>query len=423
MNTSIPEVRQEIKSKDEVAVSDAPCIDSVSPHDLPKFPKEAYIGVLAEFAELYSRHYESPKAFFYVDAITVVGSAISGLVTADFPELDPYTRLHVLKIGPSGTSKKSTSNRIARKFVTKAIVSDAEAIWGKDADGEGLKIISGAGSGEGVALALTQHKRVLLYFNEFDRFLKKASPDASILAPIITELFDDTEYSNILREHSIELEGAHLGFASNMPLEQFESSDGVNKLRDIGMWNRLLLVVGDRTQKCSTIVPPDDAAIKRVLDKLAVLFSRLVGKPRVLQLTDEAKQLWRTLEEVTGTDENATRLDAIGMRLLAILAFTSGKSEIDGETVRAVFAFLKYQRKLRELFRPPEGETPAAKMEEKIIAQLRRQEGCLKDRDLQRLVNAHRAGLKVYKDALGVLRDDSQIAHDDGKKQWCLKSA
>src|SRR6266566_3753157 len=182
---------------------------------------------------------------------------------------------------------------------------------------------------------------------------------------------------------------------SNMPLEQFESAEGLTKLQDIGAWNRTLLAVGDRRHKCSTIVPPDDNAVQRVLDQLAARFSQLVGKPRVLPLTDEAKRLWGTLEEVTGTDENATRLDAIGMRLLAILAFTSGKSEIDVETVRAVFAFLKYQRKLRELFRPPEGETPAAKMEEAIRNQLARR-GPLSDRDLRRYANANRVGVDIY---------------------------
>ena len=129
--------------------------------------------------------------------------------------------LHVLKIGPSGTSKKSTSFRIARKFVTKAIVAADEEMWGKDAAGEGLKIIAGAGSGEGVATALSLHKRVLLNYDEFSRYLKKAGAEGSILSSIVTELFDSTEYSNIIRDNAIELDGVHLGFASNMPLEQF----------------------------------------------------------------------------------------------------------------------------------------------------------------------------------------------------------
>src|SRR2546429_1950878 len=197
---SIPNNQQEINQN----VVMSPCTDIVSPeHSFPEFPKEAYIGVLAEFAELYSRHYESPKEFFYIDAITVAGTAISGLVSADFPELDPYTRLHVLKIGPSGTSKKSTSFRIARKFVTKAIVAADEEMWGKDAAGEGLKIIAGAGSGEGVATALSLHKRVLLNYDEFSRYLKKAGAEGSILSSIVTDLFDSPEYLNIIRVNAI----------------------------------------------------------------------------------------------------------------------------------------------------------------------------------------------------------------------------
>src|SRR5712692_7075567 len=74
-----------------VVTSSPSCTDIVSPeHNFPEFPKEAYIGVLADFAELYSRHYESPKEFFYFDAIVVTATALSGRVRADFGDLEPY---------------------------------------------------------------------------------------------------------------------------------------------------------------------------------------------------------------------------------------------------------------------------------------------------------------------------------------------
>src|SRR5690242_13473828 len=76
-----------------------------SAHQFPQFPEEAYLGVLADYAELMSQYYESPKEFIYFSALLLVGTAISGRVRADFGSLATQPRLYGVKIGPVGTSK------------------------------------------------------------------------------------------------------------------------------------------------------------------------------------------------------------------------------------------------------------------------------------------------------------------------------
>src|SRR5580704_6553198 len=65
-----------------------------STHQFPEFPEESYIGVLAEYAELVSQYYESPKEFIYFSALLQVGIALSGRVRAEFGSLATQPRLY-----------------------------------------------------------------------------------------------------------------------------------------------------------------------------------------------------------------------------------------------------------------------------------------------------------------------------------------
>src|SRR5215471_17833135 len=85
-----------------------------------RFPDSGYVGVAAEFASLYSDRYESPKEFLYVDALALIGANLSGRVRADF-DLPVQPRLYVLKVAQSAWRRKSTSTRLAERFVQSAL--------------------------------------------------------------------------------------------------------------------------------------------------------------------------------------------------------------------------------------------------------------------------------------------------------------
>lgn len=407
-----------------VRQADSSCSDLSTPeHSFPDFPKEAYTGVLADFADLYGNHYESPKEFFFFDAVVVAAIVLSGRVRADFGDLEPHTRLYGFKIGPSGTSKKSSSFKMAKKFVTNGVSQatgdDVFAANDQAAQDEALRVLSGAGSGEGLAAALTRNRRVLLYFDEFERFLKKAGADSSILGMIVNELFESLEFSNVTRDRDTHLSDAHLGFATNMSLEQFESVSGVNQLVEIGLWNRTMFIVGNRRQKCPTISPPDKARVGELTTKLANVLSPYLSAraEMILPLTAEAKALWATIDDVIGNDEDTTRLDTIGMRVMTVLAVTSGKKEIDADIVRATFALLRYQKIIRQRYKPSQAETNDAKIEAAILKQLGRR-GPLSDRDLERYTNASRYGTPAFKKVRDAIETDGKIRRRKADKLW-----
>jgi len=76
----------------------------------PVFPRTGYLGVANDFADLYAQHYEPPKEFFYMDALALIGAAISGRVRVDIG-LPCQPRLYICKIARSAWDRKSTSTR------------------------------------------------------------------------------------------------------------------------------------------------------------------------------------------------------------------------------------------------------------------------------------------------------------------------
>jgi hypothetical protein len=136
-----------------------------SAHQFPEFPEEAYVGVLADYAELMSQYYESPKEFIYFSTILQVGIALCGRVRADFGSLATQPRLYGLKIAPAGTGKKSTADSLAGQFIARALSSAAKTEEDEffptvvDQSSQWMFVLPGAGSGEGVLTALEANKR------------------------------------------------------------------------------------------------------------------------------------------------------------------------------------------------------------------------------------------------------------------------
>ena len=133
-----------------------PSITSESPDKIPAwsstrivFPETGYLGVAAKFAQAYSEQYESPKEFFYVDCLALIGAQISGRVRADF-DLPCQPRLYLLKVAMSAWRRKSTSTQFADKFVRSALeILGPEQLLPDD----WAKVVYGVGSAEGLAAA------------------------------------------------------------------------------------------------------------------------------------------------------------------------------------------------------------------------------------------------------------------------------
>jgi hypothetical protein len=397
-----------------------------SPHvpfnSVPKlvFPISGYVGVVGEFAELYSHHYEAPKEFLYFDLLALLGTLVSGRARVDVGHVSSQPRLYLLKIAPSGIARKSTSHKIARRFLERALEKLPKFAPGFE-DTAPFKIVDGVGSGEGIAKALSKNNRILVHFDEFRRFEQKAGIQGSALLQIVNELFDSNVYGNWTKNSAVDLEDAHLGIVANTTEESFRNMLNGGEMWDIGLFNRLFLLPGATTARIALPEEPSPEIVNPLVQRMAAHLMKIPGLQGVadnnaqasdelkIRLTEGARRLWVAwYENNLRIGEETTRLDNIGLRLVALFAISLGTIEVDEKLVETVLEVVKYQEQVRAHFKPLKGETPEARMEESVLVQLQKR-GALTKSELRQFTNANRVGSTIYNKALQNLSDSGRV--------------
>jgi hypothetical protein len=396
-----------------------------SPSNLgfPPFPDGAYVGVLGEVSKILAEYTEAPREFIYARLLVEVGLILSDRLVTDFGLITTAPRINLMKIGPFGTSKKSTADRLAHDSIKDALAYATEKMSNAvstPTDFEWMQVIPGAGSAEGIEKVLANHSRVLVSYDEFGKFRAKGSIEGSTLTYMFTELFESTDYSNVTKSNSQVLKNVFLGLSVNCPLEEFDNLPG--DMSDGGLLSRFLFVVADRRHR---IAKPDDHTeeLRPLSERLGDYFTKLdlkATKARRLSMTPEAKALWGRLDEVIEASEHTNRLDTIGQRLTTIFAFGAGKNVVDAEIVEAVFALLKYQKAIRELLRPNYGETRQARAEAAVIRYVQRQHSAgrveLSQSDIRRGTRIDRTyGMDGMRSALQSLVTNNALRFDGNK--------
>jgi hypothetical protein len=133
-----------------------------------RFPYEVMDGFAGEFAKTYSGYLESPREFFYMAALTCLGSFISNSVSIA-SEVNQQPRLYTLLLGESADDRKSTAIKKTIKFF-----QDTFNDFG---------VCHGVGSAEGLQKRLKDYPFLLLYLDEFKQFTSKCKIDSSVLLP------------------------------------------------------------------------------------------------------------------------------------------------------------------------------------------------------------------------------------------------
>lgn len=97
------------------------------------------------------------------------------------------------------------------------------------------------------------------------------------------------------------------------------------------------------------------------------------------------------------------------MRVALHLAWLRGHANILESDVDAGIQVADFQAKMRDFYRPAEGETREAQWEARIMKAMR-QKRSITYRDLQKTVGASRAGTAVWERAIAGLKRDGRIA-------------
>ena len=277
-------------------------------------------------------------------------------------------------------------------------------------------VVYGVGSAEGLARELERgfNSHLVLAFDELRALIDKSGVKGSTLMPMVTSLFEGNSWQNSVKSErqSVFIENAHLsviGCCTRDTYEHIWKRDAIA----IGLPNRLFIVNAD--QKPKVAIPPK--ADETRLEEIAARIERQLAKlPMQLSFSDGGRSKWEAWYVNLPASEHCRRLDTIGFRLLALMALTMDKEQIDAEVVRVVTSILDYEFTMRVLTDPVDADGTIARLEEKIRRNLKAK-GPLTRRDLRRATHADRDGIWAFNQALDNLAKCKDIVAKDKRYQ------
>lgn len=384
---------------------------NVAKNNTLDFPSEALVGSLGEFAKVMAQGTEVPEEFYFAAGLTFVGAVAAGTLKVG-AALDLEPRLYTLLLGESADVKKSTALRRTAAFLGELWAARQPVLLISRGTRSPTPLINwGTGSAEGLARKLNESPAgVVLAYDEMQSFVEKTKVQASVLLPMVASLFEQTAWDNATKaKSSVSLRDAHLSIVGCCTIDTY-SGMWTPEAIAIGFPNRLFVVSADRKRKVAWPEPPDAAALDCVRAHIQRQIDRL---PITLDINPDAKAEWERWYESLPGSVHAKRLDTIGFRLLALLAFTNDKYRIDLETVKSVTALLRYEMQLRVMTDPVDADNRIAHLEQRI-RQVLRVKGPLKKRVLRNYTNANRYGLWAFQMAIDNLRKAGDIAYRGG---------
>jgi hypothetical protein len=380
------------------------------------FPDEVYTGAAGYFADVYSDYLEAPKQFLFMGYLTALGAVLSRSVRLN-SLLDTQPRLFTLLVGESAADRKSTTLNIISKHF-KSVVDGFSSCWGIGS-AEGLRnVLNKAAGDDFCVLEQSKPSGTLLIFDEFKSFVSKCQIQTSVLLPCVNSLFESNLYETHTKNKSVTIENAYLSLLAASTLETYERIY-TDAFIDIGFPNRVFLVIGTAARRFSIPkkIPENE---NEILTANLVSVLRHVGHSIELDITSEAAAAYHKWYMNLPKSVFARRLDTYSLRLMQLLAVNDLKSEIDTETVNQATALCNWQLETREYFSPIDADTKIAEMEEKIRRALRKNGG-LKEWELKKISNAHRAGLWYFGNALKNLKNANEVYQDRKSKRWIFR--
>lgn len=349
-----------------------------------KFPQECIVGSIGDFARTMAKGSQVPPEFYFACGLTLIGAMAGTNLTIDI-RYKAEPRLYTVLLGGSGIVKKSTAMKASIEFFS-SLKNPLPAVC------------YGVASAEGLVTALNKSSgRLVLAYDELRTLVDKCTITGSTLLPAVTSLFEQNKWHNMTKRDkgSVLCDDAHLsiiGCCTEDTYKHIWTSAAIG----IGLTNRLFIVLSDGGPLESWPKPVPAQDLTPIRDRIQVQLATL---PKQMEPTPEALEVWEKWFYTPRPSTHASRLDVIGVRLMALVALTTDKKVIDAETVDIVCRMLDYELDVRMLTDPIDADGTIAKLEESVRRVLR-VKGKLTRNQLRQATNADKYGIWAFDQAL-----------------------
>jgi Bifunctional DNA primase/polymerase, N-terminal/Protein of unknown function (DUF3987) len=450
-----PEVLISSKTAIEVNTDEFEAVEDTA---RPVYPDSVWDGTpYGEFADYCTTGNFIPKRFFSESLRTVVCSVVGNQLSTDYQGVN--ARAYTVLIGPPG-SGKGTAITAARQFVecevdSQRCSSERPLLWADNHDSMnwcwpsrniGAHVVSPA-SAPGLIQATRPHKlekgesrNAMELWNPLPRFITIQEEIGGLFANFanensgrgleaaILELYDRDSFTTTATNERSAKSGCLLySILGGIPKTEWDDIFARSTSVGSGLFSRLNIIGTENTRTVAGLPEYDFTEMqRRFLPRITALErtpARIPVSPNARGLLNE----WfaRLSDEMKNDDLPSARLNLHALRVALHQAWLRGHANILESDIDAGIKVAAFQAKMRDFYRPAEGETREAQWEARIMKAMKSKRS-LAYRELQRLVSASRAGTAVWERAIAGLKRDGRIAVVDevtksGQKRKMVK--
>jgi Bifunctional DNA primase/polymerase, N-terminal/Primase C terminal 1 (PriCT-1) len=235
----------------------------------PAFPKAAWRGVFADYRAAMQGATEASDVFHFAALWTRCAVALGRNVSFPYG-MSLYPNVYLLVYGPTG-DRKTTATRKATEL------------------GDQFKVVSGGGSGEGLADDFSGAEPghgFLLHAEEFSQILRPGRWEGATLIPFLTQCFDCPDrYEMKFRKAPISLERPTPSLLAGATPEWFWQDFRTRDFQG-GFGNRLFFLTGARKPVIALPDAPDLSKTSRAVNDLSIV------EPCRAHFAPNARTLW-----------------------------------------------------------------------------------------------------------------------------------
>jgi hypothetical protein len=349
----------------------------------PGFPKAAWRGVFADYRAAMQGATEASDVFHFAALWARCAVALGRNVSFSYG-MSLYPNVYVVVYGPTG-DRKTTATRKATEL------------------GDQFKVVSGGGSGEGLADDFSGAEPghgFLLHAEEFSQILRPGRWEGATLIPFLTQCFDcPGRYEMKFRKSPINLERPTPSLLAGATPDWFWQDFRTRDFQG-GFGNRLFFLTGTRKPVIALPDAPDLSKTSRSVNDLSKV------EPCQARFAPNARTLWEQFYGAWDAEEDkrdplllaaVKRIPAYIIKLCMIYAASEGTlPEITLDQLSASILVGRYgEACVRELLSLQNaGTNPRKELERRILGFVARQPGrSTKKREIYRNLHRH------YRDA------------------------
>lgn len=347
-----------------------------------ELPEAAWTGPLERYRDIVAPISESPLAYHWAAAVTVIGQLFGRQVHTYYAR-DIYLNFFFLLLGPTGV-KKSTPLNMALRL--------RQSIPG----GDQITDLSGISSPEGLIQKLQEAPdgRAVIYEDEMRQLLKKAqATNNGGMIPQLNKLYDCPPTAEVnTRANPLKVEKPVVSLIAGATAESLEDCVGDNEVFG-GLFNRIIPVSGELRKPQPWPERPDDGAWNRLVADIDAVVSHYTRPTCVVierhrGLTESEVQscpctgcTWErfyvgfAIDHRTRPDDVFTamvaRMHTHVWRLAVFYAALRGAPAVGSEDLNRALAIGGYVYQVTEAAMEPLSASKTTRLDNRILAILR----------------------------------------------------